>query len=285
MTFTLALLTSLAWSQASPIAPFVGDLQDDMSPGTGVAPCVPSVAGDLCSLGGSFHKTGSWGFMCGIGGHDTPALGASSGGAAEINIDAGASRFGGYFGTNSGDFVGITFRFYNSADELVDTHVDTTAPCGEYLWYGWSFSESIHRVEVENSEFGGAFIQMDDLEFDTAPAGPPTITLTQDTPAIPGEWLELSATYPGGMPDGHVLWVMFAVGEGPGPCPDYLGGACWDLISPRNIARMTADESGDAFSALWIPRVASPGASRAMQVGSDTFGVSNTIVVTAEAGE
>jgi hypothetical protein len=45
---------------------------------------------------------------------------------------------------------------------------------------------------------------------------------------------------------GQGVWFMFGASEGPGPCPIYLDGDCWDIPSPKFIHVEWADASREA---------------------------------------
>ena len=75
------------------------------------------------------------------------------------------SRFGGYFGSNAPGPPTATASFFDVGNNLIGTVDVTIAPNCAWTWNGWEVSgTSISRVEVVSSDFGGAFVQMDDME-------------------------------------------------------------------------------------------------------------------------
>jgi hypothetical protein len=113
-------VTSTALAQ-TPIAPFTGQYQEGFENGPQVLflPCIPNgVFGgqaQMCTPNNSgCHTTGSWGYQCQIYPHSGGWIFGSAGGAVEFTFTTPVSRFGGYFGINSG-YADATFEFYGAA--------------------------------------------------------------------------------------------------------------------------------------------------------------------------
>jgi len=170
---------SAAAGTITPIGPFVGDESEgffkqvigDPFP-TCVEDRVFNDMGDLCSSGGCAHITPSWGFACVIFPHDTPRLYGSCDGFSIYTFDTPVTRFGGYFGSNApGNPTGVA-NFYDADNVLIDTVDITIAPNCEWTWSGWEVSgNTVAKVEVVSDVFGGAFIQMDDMELSFSQGG------------------------------------------------------------------------------------------------------------------
>ena len=163
----------------TPIGPFTGDESEgffsqvigDPFP-TCVEDRVFNDMGDLCSSGGCAHITTSWGFNCVIFPNDTPRLYGSCDGFSIYTFDMPITKFGGYFGSNAPGNPSGTASFYDPDDVLIDTVDITIAPDCAWTWSGWEISgTSVSKVEIVSDVFGGAFIQMDDMEISFGQGG------------------------------------------------------------------------------------------------------------------
>jgi hypothetical protein len=101
----------------------------------------------------------------------------SAGGYTEIVFDKPVGSFGGYFGTNAPGSTGGNAIFFDEANnELANLRINTggVESC-TWNWNGWRVNTSncnpIKRVELWNEVFGGAFLDMDDLEYSFAGGG------------------------------------------------------------------------------------------------------------------
>ena len=156
----------------TPIGPFTGDESEGFFTqviGDPFPVCVEDRVfndmGDLCSSGGCAHITTGWIFDCQIDPNNTPFLYGSCVGFSIYTFDMPVAKFGGYFGSNAPGPPSGTASFYDADDVLIDTLDITIAPDCEWTWNGWEASGAvISKVEVISSVFGGAFIQMDDME-------------------------------------------------------------------------------------------------------------------------
>jgi hypothetical protein len=169
------LFASAASAQVTPIAPFTGAEQEGFEgPQVIFTPCMTyrvfNNKGDLCTPGASgCHTTTGWSFACTIYPNGGQYFFGSAGGWAEFVFDQPATRFGGWFGTNCG-IADAMFEFYDSNGVLI-TSVQGTIPadCGWY-WLGWDFgSTPAKRITVTGLGFGGAFVDMDELQADFGP--------------------------------------------------------------------------------------------------------------------
>jgi hypothetical protein len=168
---TLAL-SAVAAAQINTVGPFTGDASEDFvgHPG-GFHACLPNrvldARADMCSpSGGGMHVTGGWSFACSI----SPFVGNrlfGSGGAATstvLTFDATASRFGAYFGTNSGNEGPGTADFYDVNGVLIGTMpIDYRADC-QWYWNGWESSTPIKEIEFRSTRPAGNYLMMDGLE-------------------------------------------------------------------------------------------------------------------------
>jgi hypothetical protein len=180
--FAAAGLALSASAQVTPIGPFIGSHQEGFQiigqwPPAG--PCtfctsIPDAFGGIATLesangGANVHVTGGWGFVCSIGANLTPRIAASTSGGFDYVFMPGqeARKFGGYFGTNSG-VAGGTVEFYDSANVLIGSDfLNHQADC-QWVWHGWEFSVPVARVRVIGNYPGGGYVQMDDMEYDSA---------------------------------------------------------------------------------------------------------------------
>jgi hypothetical protein len=177
-------LVSAASAQVTPIGPFTGDQSEGFAGLKNWSVCVfcSSIDGafnGICTLASpdgsnSIHITGGWGFICSIGPHATPDITASTGGGGyDYNFQAGmeAGKFGGYFGTNSGVADG-TVEFYDAGGALIGSAPITYPADCSWNWNGWEINPPAAKVRVIANGFGGAYCQMDDMEW-AAGGGPP----------------------------------------------------------------------------------------------------------------
>lgn len=110
--------------------------------------------------------------------------------------------------------------------------------------------------------------------------------------------LSASAMYPGeagsftvdsageGLPEGSAVWFMIGTSEGEGPCPGYLEGQCWDIMSPRFVQVEWTDDSGLAIWDFTVDAALEIGESRSMQAavnGPSGVLLSGPVTVTLEA--
>lgn len=79
------------------------------------------------------------------------------------------------------------------------------------------------------------------------------LILTQD-PLVRGQQAQFQVT--GANPGEEVLFLFSSVGVGDGPCFEFLGGLCLDLLNPRLLGGALADDSGTATLTRMIPATA-----------------------------
>jgi hypothetical protein len=185
----VAGLAASAAAQVTPIGPFVGSRQEGFQniglwPPAG--PCtfcasIPDAFGGIATLehptgAANIHTTGGWGFVCSIGPYLTPRIAASTGGSFDyvFNPGAGATKFGGYFGTNSG-VAGGTIEFYDANSVMIGSDLLTHQADCQWVWHGWEFAVPVQRVRVIGNYSGGGFVMMDDMEYDDTPSNPNAI--------------------------------------------------------------------------------------------------------------
>lgn len=187
-------LVASASAQVTPVSPFTGDHSEsfDGQPQVIFTNCVSDVWGvgifddtaDLCTPGNSgCHTTSGWGFYCTIYARTGTYFFGSAGGYAEYTFDGPCGAFGGYFGSNAydvGQTPGADINFYDASGNLIDSvRLDMPNRC-EWYWNGWSSDTPIARIECINDVFGGAFLDMDDMEYNEGSSGP-CLTLDVDT--------------------------------------------------------------------------------------------------------
>src|SRR5688572_2221557 len=118
----IAVLTAAASAQIVPTGPFTGQQSDSFQTQvagqftTCIVGRVFNNTADLCDpMWNSIHITGGWSFFCQIPPHAGSLFAGSAGGPAEYTFDQPASRFGGFWGTNSGT-AGAIVEFYDVAN-------------------------------------------------------------------------------------------------------------------------------------------------------------------------
>jgi hypothetical protein len=180
------LAAAVAWTAAAslaqaPIGPFTGQYQETFEgPQVIFQPCMPSGVfsgqGQLCTnnmSGGCLTATG-WSFMCLIGPHGGNQFFGSATSPVIYTFTTPATRFGGYFGTNSGS-PDATINFYDANSTLLASTVAVFPADCSWTWQGWNCPAGTTGIEVIGlNPFGGAFVDMDDMEVDLGPTGPVT---------------------------------------------------------------------------------------------------------------
>jgi hypothetical protein len=178
------LLSSSAAAQLTSIAPFAGNYSEGFE---GVAvvnsACLPQRIftnhGDLCTPGGTgCLTTSNWTLFCQVTPHSGALFFGSTSTAAEITFDQPAYRFGGWFATNSGA-ADANFKFFDAGGNLLATLVGSVPADCAWHWLGVDvgLGTPIKRIVcTSNASFGGGFIEMDDLEFDSSPFTTPSPT-------------------------------------------------------------------------------------------------------------
>ncbi len=154
------------------IGPFTGDKSEPFNERVVFLPCIPGRifdnTADMCTPNASgTHTTGCWGFACTICARSSPLFYGSAGGYTEITFDKPVALFGGYFGTNAPGSTGGNAIFFDADDNLLANLRIKTGPVESctWNWNGWRVTgEPIKRVELRNEVFGGAFLNMDDME-------------------------------------------------------------------------------------------------------------------------
>jgi len=178
------VLCATASAQFTAIGPFTGtDSEDFETKPFGANPCVPTRIfnnkADLCDPGGCLIITSSWGFMCSIPAKSGNHFAGACGSRSVYTFDTGVSRFGGYFGTNCGT-PDATISFYDGSGNLLGTQVAVIPADCNWYWNGWQATAGpvIRKIEVVSNAFGGAFIDMDDMEADFPCSGNRTVYCT-----------------------------------------------------------------------------------------------------------
>ena len=188
MAFVATAVSTLA---QTPIGPFTGQYHEDFNNGgqqvlSGA--CMPNgvFAGtvQMCTPGFTgCHTTGGWGYVCSLGNYSSGWMFGSHGGAVEFTFSPPATKFGGYFGINSGVADG-TFEFYDLGNNLLAS-VPVTIPADcTWNWLGWQIPQGAARIVSISNHTGsnGGYILMDELELDTTPSNPtPTVYCTPGT--------------------------------------------------------------------------------------------------------
>ena len=168
-----------ASAQLTPIGQFVGDESEGFEnvPTYQCPPCFyNSLSGffngqaDMkCTQGNCIHITGSWGFQCSIRPNSGGRLFGSPGTETHIDFLQLGTKFGGYFGTNSGN-AGGSIDFWDANGALIGSQpLDITADC-VWAWKGWESTTPFKRVTIRGP-LGGGFHMLDDLEVSFGPAG------------------------------------------------------------------------------------------------------------------
>ena len=172
-----------------PIGPFTGDKSEGFFTqviGDPFPDCVEDrvfdAMGDLCSTGSCAHITPAWTFDCVILPNNTALLYGSCDGFSIYTFDMPVTKFGGYFGSNAPGPPSGTASFYDADDVLIDTVDITIAPGCAWTWSGWEVSgTTVSKVEIVSDVFGGAFIQMDDMEISFAQGGDGDVPATNSS--------------------------------------------------------------------------------------------------------
>ena len=180
-----SLLTcGLANAQFSSIGPFSGNASEgfetqDLSGGPFPVCIVDRVFGgqaDLCADNGSSgaHITTGWGFTCSMFPQEASRLFGCTSGPARLSFDSGATRFGGYFGTNA-SVGGALFEFYDVAGGLLHSELVTYPADCSWNWFGWDSGGAVVSSILVTANFsGGEYCLMDGLQADVIAGAPGT---------------------------------------------------------------------------------------------------------------
>ncbi len=166
------------------IPEFTGDASEDFTgPQVVFTPCVvpplPDLFGsednNLCTPNASgCSTTPRWDFRCEISARSAPYFFGSADGWVRYTFDPPIARFGGYFGSNAafrGENNDAEVRFRDEDGNDLGTGVAKVGD-GDCLWHwnGWeSTGAPIAEIDVVGKLFGGAFIDMDDMEIAAGP--------------------------------------------------------------------------------------------------------------------
>jgi hypothetical protein len=250
----------------TPIGPFTGDHSESFDGGPQVifTPCVSTAwgygvfddMGDLCTPGNSgCHTTSGWGFYCTIFSRTGTFFFGSAGGYAEYTFDTPVSQFGGYFGSNAydvGETPGADINFYDANGRLIDSvRLDMPDRC-QWYWNGWSSDTPVARIECINDKFGGAFLDMDDMEMSLGgPSDCLTLTVNPLFAGGQGNW-DVSGATPG-----EQVAVVYGFNPGTTAVNGYAGYCATFGIQGVNqnklICRKLADGNGDVSCSKKIP--------------------------------
>lgn len=193
MRLSLALAALAATASAAlaqtPVGPFVGQQSEDFEgPQVLFTQCMPNGVfngnAQMCTPNNTgCHTTTGWSFFCVI----QPAYSnvfffGSAGGAVEFTFNQPATKFGGYFGTNSGT-ADATVDFYDASNALIGSVTAAIPADCSWNWQGWSLTTGASRIVVTGlNPWGGGFIDMDALEVDfTSVPSVPTPYCTSGT--------------------------------------------------------------------------------------------------------
>jgi hypothetical protein len=174
--FIAAALSATASAQIIPVGPFTGDISEGFEtqvPFQWTTCLVPDVfqgVGQLCESAGQANliTTPGWSFICQINARTGTKLAASGGAFVVYTFNQDVSKFGGYFGVNSG-YPDATVNFYDVNNNLLGS-LNATIPADcSWNWAGFqSQGAAIRKVEVKGlhpyNGGSGGFVQMDDME-------------------------------------------------------------------------------------------------------------------------
>jgi hypothetical protein len=260
-SLAVATVASVAPAQLSSVTPFTGAQSESFEgPQVLFTACLPQRVfnnnGDLCTPGTTgCHTTTNWSHYCSIYPNSGSYLYGSASGSSEITLDQGASRFGGWFGTNS-NAADAMFEIYDTAGVLMASTVGAVPNDCQWHWLGWQApsNQLIKRIVVTSLSSSAGSIQMDDLQVDFGIA-PPTVYCTGKvnslgcTPAIAASGapdhtgataFDISAANILGNKYGHLFYGV----AGPAALP-FKGGT---LCVAQPIRRTAAQFSGGAAS-------------------------------------
>jgi hypothetical protein len=164
-----------AAAQIVPIGPFTGDNSESFETQaaagqSGFQPCMVGRifqnTADMCTPGANgIHITGGWSYGCQIAPRTGNWLhGSSSGSGTELTFDSPVAQFGGYFGNNTPSAGTVTVSFYDASNNLIGSPQFPFPNDCQWYWQGWQILGGAARIVVANSNNGGAYVMMEDLE-------------------------------------------------------------------------------------------------------------------------
>ena len=278
---SLFALSGLAFSQVTPIGPFTGDRSDsfETQSHSGFQICLQgrlfNSTADLCTTtgGASINVTSSWGFMCSINPHSGSRFLASAGPPVVITFDTDVAAFGCYMGTNAwtvGSNEMVTVRFFNRQGGMIDSVIANVTDNCTWTWNGWS-APGIASIEIENSVFGGGFVDIDSLEvIDSLGAGGTFCNSNPNSTGVEASLAGVGSTSLGAnnlmlsttqMPSNSFAFYLASLTPGMTPNPGgsqgilCLGGSIGRFVGPGQIQNSgTAGAVGLAIDLTSIPQ-------------------------------
>ncbi len=220
-----------------------------------------------CVVGGVFQGTGvlctpqsvgvnlttQWDFLCSASPRSGSQFCGSLDGPLEFVFDPPVLRFGGYFTTNANAGTVTARLFEAGGNELSVEALDVPADCS-WRWNGWaSAGRPIARIVLRSDVFGGAFVQLDDLELD-----PPSIGTRYCSAGInsTGDSARIDATGSTSIASGDLVLLceavppgntaLFFYGAGQASAPFGNGTRCVSSggVGLRRFPNLRADPSG-----------------------------------------
>jgi hypothetical protein len=178
------LTCGLASAQFTPVAPFTGNASEgfetqDTSGGAFPVCIVDRVfggQGDLCADNGSggAHITTGWGFTCTMPPVEASRFFGCTSGPARYSFDTGATRFGGYFGTNASTGSALV-EFFDAGGGLLHSEAITYAADCSWNWFGWDTGGAVVSSVLVTASFGGGeYCLMDGMQADLIGSAPGT---------------------------------------------------------------------------------------------------------------
>ncbi|RJP38603.1 MAG: hypothetical protein C4547_04295 [Phycisphaerales bacterium] len=171
----MAVMAGVASAQ-TPVPEFTGDVSEgfETQNSPGFNPCIIGGvfggASTLCTPGNSgAHITGGWSFRCVIRPHGGVRFTGSAGGFYRYTLNPPQDLFGGFFGSNApnlGENNDATMIFRDDGGNEIGRAIAATGE-GDCLWHwnGWQTDgAAFHEIDVIGKLFGGAFIDMDDMQ-------------------------------------------------------------------------------------------------------------------------
>jgi hypothetical protein len=174
-----AALCATASAQLTAIGPFVGSDSETFDASiAGKSACVHgrvfNKKGDLCdSANKGMIVSSGWSFVCPLAPHGGEHFVGDAEGYAIYTFDNPVSRFGGYFGTNSG-YADASVTFYDSSGDLIGSVTAVYPADCNWYWNGWQANAGfvIKRIEIKGlNPFGGGFVHMDDMQIEAGCGG------------------------------------------------------------------------------------------------------------------
>ena len=180
MLMLTAVLRTAAYAQVAPIGPFTGEISesfDDLAVTQGAVDCLDGRFGgvaDACAVGAAIGgiqvREDAFLGTCLVEARSTPVFAGTNDGSLRLDFAPPVTRFGGWFATHAATAGSVDIAFLDAAGDPIGSVAGPLDPDCGWTWFGADSDGGalIASVTVAHSLNGGALVDLDDLQLDTA---------------------------------------------------------------------------------------------------------------------